>query len=110
VTINDKHIEVIVRQMLQKVEITDAGDTELLNGEQVDRSNFDEINERPSTMRGKRRPGRPGSARYHQGVAADPLVHLGRVLPGDHPRPYRSRGQRQGGHAGASRKTSSSAV
>ncbi len=46
VTINDKHIEVIVRQMLQKVEITDAGDTELLNGEQVDRLELDEINER----------------------------------------------------------------
>ena len=40
VEINDKHIEVIVRQMLQKVRITDAGDTELLFGEQVDKSNF----------------------------------------------------------------------
>jgi DNA-directed RNA polymerase subunit beta' len=38
VKINDKHIEVIVRQMLQKVEITDPGDTTLLAGEQVDRS------------------------------------------------------------------------
>ena len=37
VKINDKHIEVIVRQMLQKVEITDAGDTKFLMGEQVDR-------------------------------------------------------------------------
>ena len=36
VKINDKHIEVIVRQMLQKVEITDGGDTTLLPGEQVD--------------------------------------------------------------------------
>ncbi|MBN9787186.1 DNA-directed RNA polymerase subunit beta' [Pseudonocardia sp. TMWB2A] len=36
VKINDKHIEVIVRQMLQKVEITDGGDTTLLAGEQVD--------------------------------------------------------------------------
>ena len=45
VTINDKHIEVIVRQMLQKVEVTDAGDTELLKGEQVDRIEFAEYNE-----------------------------------------------------------------
>ena len=46
VLINDKHIEVIVRQMLQKVEIDDAGETELLQGEQVDRSEMDEINVR----------------------------------------------------------------
>ena len=36
VKINDKHIEVIVRQMLRKVEVTNAGDTRLLRGEQVD--------------------------------------------------------------------------
>jgi len=46
VKINDKHIEVIVRQMLQKVEITDAGDTTFLIGELVDRMEFDELNER----------------------------------------------------------------
>jgi DNA-directed RNA polymerase subunit beta' len=44
VSINDKHIEVIVRQMLQKVEITDAGTTSLLSGEQIDRTELDEIN------------------------------------------------------------------
>ncbi len=44
VTINDKHIEVIVRQMLQKVEITDIGDTDLLKGDQLDRVEFDERN------------------------------------------------------------------
>jgi DNA-directed RNA polymerase subunit beta' len=41
VKINDKHIEVIVRQMLQKVEILDPGDTTFLTGEQVDRVDFD---------------------------------------------------------------------
>ncbi|MGH6769940.1 MAG: DNA-directed RNA polymerase subunit beta', partial [Xanthobacteraceae bacterium] len=46
VAINDKHIEVIVRQMLQKVEVTDAGETELIHAEQVDRIEFDEINAR----------------------------------------------------------------
>ncbi|MBL4720567.1 MAG: DNA-directed RNA polymerase subunit beta', partial [Alphaproteobacteria bacterium] len=45
VKINDKHIEVIVRQMLQKVEITHAGDTILLVGEQVDRDEFEAANE-----------------------------------------------------------------
>ncbi|MEN3971870.1 DNA-directed RNA polymerase subunit beta' [Sphingomicrobium sp. XHP0235] len=44
VKINDKHIETIVRQMLQKVEITDGGDTTLLTGEQVDRDEMDEAN------------------------------------------------------------------
>jgi DNA-directed RNA polymerase subunit beta' len=46
VSINDKHIEVIVRQMLQKVEITDGGDSELLSGEQIDRLELEEINDR----------------------------------------------------------------
>ncbi len=44
VKINDKHIEVIVRQMLQKVEITDGGDTTLLPGEQVDLEEMNEAN------------------------------------------------------------------
>ncbi len=46
VKINDKHIEVIVRQMLQKVEILDPGDTTYLAGEQVDRIEFDMVNAR----------------------------------------------------------------
>ena len=44
VAINDKHIEVIVRQMLQKVEIEDSGETDLIQGEQVDKVEFDEVN------------------------------------------------------------------
>ncbi|MGA8292728.1 MAG: DNA-directed RNA polymerase subunit beta' [Rhodoplanes sp.] len=46
VNINDKHIEVIVRQMLQKVEVDDPGETELIQGEHVDRIEFDEVNAR----------------------------------------------------------------
>ena len=46
VKINDKHIEVICRQMMQKVEITDPGETTFLIGEQVDRTEYDEINAR----------------------------------------------------------------
>ncbi|WP_029041533.1 DNA-directed RNA polymerase subunit beta' [Cucumibacter marinus] len=45
VGINDKHIEVIVRQMLQKVEITDPGDSGLLKDEQVDKIDFELLNE-----------------------------------------------------------------
>ncbi len=44
VPINDKHIEVIVRQMLQKVEVIDPCDTSLLRGEQLDRIEFAEVN------------------------------------------------------------------
>jgi DNA-directed RNA polymerase subunit beta' len=46
VKINDKHIEVIVRQMMQKVEITETGDTTFLVGEQVDKREFEEENAR----------------------------------------------------------------
>ena len=46
VKINDKHIEVIIRQMLRKVEVTDPGDTSFLRGEQVDRARFHEENDR----------------------------------------------------------------
>jgi DNA-directed RNA polymerase subunit beta' len=45
VVINDKHIEVIVRQMLRKVEITQSGDTDLIKGEQVEYVRFLEANE-----------------------------------------------------------------
>ncbi len=46
VKINDKHIEVIVRQMLQKVEITDPGESTFLIGEQVDRDEFALVNDK----------------------------------------------------------------
>ncbi len=54
VEINDKHIEVIVRQMLRKVKITEPGDTEFLWGEQIGRQQFQEVNQR--AMEEGRRP------------------------------------------------------
>ncbi|MDF3060978.1 MAG: rpoC [Microvirga sp.] len=59
VSINDKHIEVIVRQMLQKVEITEGGDSELLAGEQIDRLELEEINERLAEEKKKPATGVP---------------------------------------------------
>jgi DNA-directed RNA polymerase subunit beta' len=56
VKINDKHIEVIVRQMLQKVEILEAGDTTYLVGEQVDRIEFETENDK--RLAAKERPAR----------------------------------------------------
>jgi DNA-directed RNA polymerase subunit beta' len=46
VKINDKHIGVIVRQMLQKVRVLDSGDTSFLEGEHVDKQNFRDANEK----------------------------------------------------------------
>jgi DNA-directed RNA polymerase subunit beta' len=53
VPIHDKHIEVIVRQMLRKVTVVEHGDTDLLPGELVDRSKYNEIN-RATLMEGKK--------------------------------------------------------
>jgi DNA-directed RNA polymerase subunit beta' len=44
VEINDKHIEIIVRQMLRKVKITEPGDTQFLWGEQIEKTTFEEVN------------------------------------------------------------------
>ena len=53
VKINDKHIEVIVRQMLQKVEVSNGGDTTYLVGELVDRVEFDAVNAKTKEEGGK---------------------------------------------------------
>ena len=59
VTINDKHIEVIVRQMLQKIEIEDAGTTEFLKGEHVDRIDLEDANTAVVAAGGKPASGQP---------------------------------------------------
>ena len=53
VKINDKHIEIIVRQMLKKVKIEDSGDTEFLVGMQVDKAVFQEENGKVAKKKGK---------------------------------------------------------
>ena len=59
VKINDKHIEVIVRQMLQKWEIAESGDTTLLKGEHVDKAEFDAANEKALSKGGRPAHGEP---------------------------------------------------
>jgi len=59
VKINDKHIEIIVRQMLRKVRVADSGDTSFLSDEQVDRNVFEEENERVVAHGGKPARGEP---------------------------------------------------
>jgi DNA-directed RNA polymerase subunit beta' len=53
VKINDKHIEVIVRQMLRRVQVQDAGDTRFIPGEQVERSDLLDENDRTTAVEGK---------------------------------------------------------
>ena len=95
VKINDKHIEVIVRQMLQKVEVNRRRRYHFPGGRADRSSRFrqrerqDHQGQRPS------RRGDPGSPGHHQGEPADAFLHLGGVVPGNHPRPHRGGGFRQ---------------
>jgi DNA-directed RNA polymerase subunit beta' len=59
VSIHDKHIEIIVRQMLRRVTVIEAGDTNVLPGDLVDRSLFEEENRRVVSEGGKPASGRP---------------------------------------------------
>jgi DNA-directed RNA polymerase subunit beta' len=59
VGIHDKHIEVIVRQMLKRITVLEAGDTEMLPGELVERGRFEAENRRVVTTGGKAASGRP---------------------------------------------------
>ena len=57
--INDKHIEVVVRQMMKKVKIEDAGDSDFLVGEQIDKLVFEEENRRVLKAKGQPAQGKP---------------------------------------------------
>jgi DNA-directed RNA polymerase subunit beta' len=87
VKINDKHIEVIVRQMLQKVEITDPGDTTFLVGEQVDRHDFETENNKTIKEDGRPASGIPvlqgitkASLQTHSFISAASFQETTRVL------------------------------
>jgi len=59
VEINDKHIEIIIRQMLRKIKITEPGDSEFLWGDQVERVTFRQVNEDLAAQGGKPAEGEP---------------------------------------------------
>ena len=92
VDINDKHIELIVRQMLKKVRVDSKGSTELLPGQLEDRLAFEAINEK---FKGKKTKtpakAEDGDPRDHQGLAGDGVLPLGRLLPGDDQGAHRRR-------------------
>ena len=99
VTISDKHIETIVRQMLRWVKIEEIGDTNFLLEQQTDRFRFNEENQRVLMNGGRPAIGRSLAARHHQGVALHGQLHLGGQLPGDHARAHRGQHQRLSRHA-----------
>jgi DNA-directed RNA polymerase subunit beta' len=59
VSIHDKHIEIIIRQMLKRVNVLESGDTELLPGELVERPRFEELNRAVVSEGGTPAAGRP---------------------------------------------------
>ena len=71
VTINDKHIEVMVRQMMRWVKVEEVGDTEFLVDEQVDKVRFLEENERIIADGGQPGHGSSDVAWNHEGLAVD---------------------------------------
>ncbi len=87
VKINDKHIEVISRQMLQKVEVTEPGDTTFLTGELVDRFDFKAENERTEREQGRPAMAKPvlqgitkASLQTHSFISAASFQETTRVL------------------------------
>ena len=100
VKINDKHIEVICRQMMQKLEITEGGETTLIAGEHVDAAELEAANKKAADEGHKPAEGRAILLGITKAQLADPFGLLGGLLPGNHPRPHRRGGQRQGRHAG----------
>ena len=87
VRIHDKHIEVIVRQMMRRVKVMDVGDTEFVLEEQVDRLKFEDDQperDRQGRQAGHRRTPDPG---HHQGLAQHRKLGVGRLLPGNHQGP-----------------------
>jgi hypothetical protein len=98
VKINDKHIEVIVRQMLRRVQISNPGDSTYMP---ASRSSARSCST-PTTACAPRASCQPPTCRraagHHQGQPVDRLVHLGGVVPGNHPRADRS------GHHGQARR------
>ena len=82
------HIEIIIRQMLRKVKITEQGDTSFLWGEQIERSTFKRENEEIIEQGGKPAEAEPTDWN-HQGISRDRVLHLRCFLPGYHPGPHR---------------------
>ena len=87
VEIHDKHVEVIVRQMLRRVTVIESGDTDLLPGELVDNIAFQTANRKALVEGKKPAAGRPEMMGITKASLATESLAVGGLLPGDHPRP-----------------------
>ena len=101
VSIHDKHIELIVRQMLRRVLVAEPGDAPFLPGERVDSQIYAEVNREPGPRRTTAGRGTPRAHGDHQGVVGHGIVAVGGVVPRD------DAGVDRGRHRRASRTTSS---
>ena len=81
VGINDKHIEVIVRQMLRKVRVSDNGDTKFMPAEQVEKFDFEVENDRVIAEGGTTGYVGTSPPRYHESIALDRFMDLGGFVP-----------------------------
>ena len=83
VEINDKHIEVIVRQMLKKIRIENNGDTEFLPGTLVDILDYEDTNEEMLAEGKEPAEGKQCHPWYHEGFSCNELLPVSSILPGN---------------------------
>ena len=83
VKINDKHIEVIVRQMLRRVKVRDVGDTDFLVDEVVEKFNFERMNRQIMADGRYSRQGGAPAPRHHQGQPVHGFLPVCGFVPGD---------------------------
>ncbi len=95
VEIGDKHIEVMVRQMLRKIRVMDPGDTDILPGTLLDIADFKDRNQKTLISGGIPATGAPSAPWDHQGVTGNELLPVRGFLPGNHPCPHRRVDPRQ---------------
>lgn len=100
VEIGDKHIELIVRQMLRKVRVEDAGDTELLPGEMVDIYRVEAINAKTAAEGGAPATSRRVLLGITKASLGNGILPFRSVLPGDNARADRCGDQGQGRSVG----------
>ena len=104
VEINDKHIEVIVRQMLKKIRIEESGDTEFLPGTNVDRLEFEDVNEVLEAEGKEPAIGEPIMHGYYEGFSCNQFLPVSRFFPGDNKGSDRGSNQRKDRSAGRSER------
>ena len=94
VEINDKHVEVIVRQMLKKIRIENNGDSDFLPGTMVDFLDYEEENEKLAAEGKEPAEGKQVTAWYYQGFPGYQLIPVSCILPGDNKSSDRGSDQR----------------